>query len=549
MFSGYSLLKSGLTMKRIESALKSNDYFGVGLTDEYVLSGFPPFAHIAESFKLPYVLGLSISVNEDFFAAYALDEDGYQNLIQISLANQKDEFDFEFLKNHSKGLLGVIETNHGHFKEIFSNLEKIDTSFTKYLLEYSKLFNDNFYLGIEVTNKEEVKYANKVRQFAIEYTYDCVALPRIKYLKKEDAIVLDIVNAINNGEHLEKKVASGQEYFLKESDYHKIYSEKEIENTNKIILASKLDFSKSRGTMLVYSSNSDEELRNMSYTSLIKLGLENDERYIQRLEYELSVIKTMGYSDYFLLVQDYVNWAKNNNILVGPGRGSAAGSLVSYLLNITEVDPLKYDLQFERFLNPNRTSMPDIDVDFMDIKRDEVVQYMRDKFGNHRVANIVSFQTIGAKQSLRDIGRVYEIPERHISLLCKSIKNDDLTLGQSYKNNEEFKKLCDSDQYFRDIVSLAGKIEGLPRQSSLHAAGILLNNVDMVEAMPISIDLDDHYVSQYEGKYLEEQGFLKMDFLGIRNLTTVDACIKLINRNHGNIIKDACIYCSEISNP
>ena len=537
--SGYSLLQSGLTMKKIETALKGNDYFGVGLTDECVLSGYPPFVHIAEANKIPYILGLSILIDEDYFGVYALNEEGYQNLIHISLVSQKDELDFDFLNAHNKGLLGVIETNHGHFKEVFSSLEKVDTDFTKYLLKYSKLFNDNFYLGIEVTSKDEVKYANKVRQFAVDYTYECVAFPRIKYLKKEDAIVLDIVNAINNGEHLNKKVGVGQEYFLKEADYHKIYSEKEIENTNKIVLANKLDFSKSRGSMLVYSSNSDEELRNMSLASLNKLGLDNNQQYLDRLEYELNVIKTMGYSDYFLLVQDYVNWSKNKGILVGPGRGSAAGSLVSYLLNITEVDPLKYDLQFERFLNPSRTSMPDIDVDFMDIRRDEVVQYMRDKFGSHRVANIVSFQTIGAKQALRDIGRVYEIPERHITLLCKSIKDDKLTLGQSYKNNEDFKKLCDSDQYFRDIVSLAGKIEGLPRQTSLHAAGILLNNVDMVEAMPISIDLDDHYVSQYEGKYLEEQGFLKMDFLGIRNLTTISYCVDLINAQHGNVINDA----------
>ena len=543
IISGYSLLKSGLTMKKIESALKANDYFGVGLTDEFTLSGFPPFVHTAETHKLPYVLGLSISVNGDFFGIYALNEEGYQNLIQISLANQKEEFDSEFLKEHASGLMGVIETNHGLFKETFSQInstEDVDTHFTKYLLEYSKLFEDNFYLGIEVTSKQEVSYANKVRKFANKYTYECVAFPRIKYLKKEDAISVKIAHAIDEGDYLdlEDEVLPGQEYFMLESDYHKIYSEKEIENTNKIVLANQLDFSKPRGTMLVYSSNSDEDLKNMTYSSLVKLGLDDNQQYKDRLEYELNVIKSMGYSDYFLLVQDYVNWAKNHDILVGPGRGSAAGSLVSYLLNITEVDPLKYDLQFERFLNPNRTSMPDIDVDFMDIRRDDVIQYMREKFGNHRVASIVSFQTIGAKQALRDIGRIYEIPDRHISLLCKTIKNDDSTLGQAYKNNPEFKKLCDSDKYFRDIVSFASKIEGLPRQSSIHAAGILLNNVDMEKAMPVSIDLDDHYVSQFEGKYLEEQGFLKMDFLGIRNLTTVYECIRLINEHHGNIIKD-----------
>ena len=536
--SGYSFLKSGLTLKKIQTAIEKNDYFGVGLTDENVMHGFPPFAHLCEDKGLPYILGLSINIDNNLLVVYAINDEGYHNLINITIAVQKDELNFSFLKENSQGLIGVLETNYGYFKETFLELEKVDTSFTKYLLEISKIFGDNFYLGIEVTSRDEVKYANKVRKFANEYTYQCVALPRVLYLKKEDAIVLDIVYAINYGEHLKKKEQIGQSYFMKEADYHKIYTETEIENTNKIILANQLKLISNRGSMLHYDSeDSDSLLREMTYSSLNKLGLDKDERYTTRLDYELDIIKSMGYSDYFLLVQDYVNWAKNNDILVGPGRGSAAGALVGYLLNITEVDPLLYDLQFERFLNPNRSTMPDIDVDFMDIRRDDVIQYMRDKYGNHRVANIVAFQTIGAKQSLRDIGRVYEIPEIHISLLSKNIPND-YTLGKAYKEIEEFKKLCDSDEYFKSIVSLAGKIEGLPRQASLHAAGILLNNIDMEKALPISIDLNDNYVTQYEFKYLEEQGFLKMDFLGIRNLTTVSYCVDLINAHHPELHLD-----------
>ena len=538
IISGYSLLRSGLTMERIEKAVKSNDYFGYGLTDEYVMSGLPPFVHLCEKEKKPYVLGMSLVIDDNYLVVYAKNDDGYQSLINLSLAHQKEELTFDFLKSHSNGLIGVLETNYGYFKDTFSSLEKIDTSFTKYLLDISKIFSDDFYLGIEVTSREEISFAKKIRKFADQYTYECVALPRVRYLKKDDAIVLDIVDAIDKGEHLEKKSEVGQEYFFNEIDYHKIYSEKEIDNTNKIINSSQLEFFKNRGSMLHFGNgNSDDLLKNMTYTSLNKLGLNNKQNYIDRLEYELNIIKTMGYSDYFLLVQDYVNWAKDNGIVVGAGRGSAAGSLVSYLLNINEVDPLLYNLQFERFLNPNRTSMPDIDVDFMDTRRDEVVQYMRDKYGNHRVSNIVAYQSIGAKQALRDIGRVYEIPETDISMLCKSLKDDKLTLGQNYRVSEPFKKLCE-DEYLRGIVSLAGKIEGLPRQSSLHAAGILLNNIDMENAMPISIDLNDNYVSQYEGKYLEEQGFLKMDFLGIRNLTTIDYCLKLINARHPNLNLD-----------
>lgn len=533
VISGYSLLKSGLTIKRIETALKKNDYPAMGLTDEGILSGLPPFVHMCKLYNKPYVLGMSINVEGNDLIIYILNEEGYKNAIAISLAIQKEELDLVFLKEHASGLLGVIETNHGLFKEKFLSLDKIDTPFTKYLLDISKMFHI-FYLGIEVTSKEDVHYANKIRRFADEYTYECVALPRIKYLKKEDAIILDIVQAIQNNEKLDIKSRNGQEYFFNEPDYHKIYSEVEIDNTNKIVNLSKFDFFMHRGEMLHYTDEHyDEELKEHAYVGLKKLGLEEDERYINRLEYELNTIKSMGYSNYFLLVQDYVTFAKTHDILVGPGRGSAAGSLISYLLNITEVDPLKYDLQFERFLNPNRTTMPDIDVDFLDIKRDEVVQYMRDRYGVERVSNIVAFQTIGAKQALRDIGRIYQYPDRHITLLSKSLGKEDITLGQSYRTNEDFKKLCDSDQYFKEIVSLAGKIEGLPRQSSLHAAGIILNNTDIALSMPITLDFDNNYISQYEFKYLEEQGFLKMDFLGLRNLTTISYCVDLINKNHG----------------
>ena len=543
IISGYSFLCSGLTIKKIESSIKDNDYFGMGLTDEDVLHGLPPFAHLLKQNKKPFILGMSLMVNEDYIVVYAINEDGYNNLINISLAIQKEEFDFTYLKEHTSGLIGVIETNHGKFKETFSQLEKIDTSFTKYLFDISEIFKSGFYLGIEVTSKEEVKYANKVRKFADGYTYECVAFPRVKYLKKEEAIVLDIVDAIQNGEQIKEKAKIGQEYFMSDVDYHKIYSGVEIDNTNKIINSNQLDFFKKRGQMLHYPcENSDEELRKLAFASLEKHGLKDNKQYIERLEYELGVIQSMGYSDYFLLVQDYVNWAKNNGILVGPGRGSAAGALISYLLNITEVDPLIYGLQFERFLNPNRTTMPDIDVDFMDIRRDDVVQYMREKYGNHRVGNIVALQTIGAKQSLRDIGRVYGISETYISLLSKTIKKDkedkEMTLGKAYKNSPEFKKLCDTDEYLRGIVSLAGKIEGLPRQAGQHAAGIVVNNSNMESAMPVSIDLNDNYISQYEFEYLEEQGFLKMDFLGLRNLTTVSYCVDLINAHYPNLHLD-----------
>ncbi|MFA7032590.1 MAG: DNA polymerase III subunit alpha, partial [Bacilli bacterium] len=536
IITSYSFLQSGLTIKKISKAVTTNDYFGVAITDINNMYGVPEFVHAMEEMKKPYLVGLSLIVDNVSLSLFALNEEGYLHLITLTTTLSKNAITIETLKANQGGLACVIETNHGLFKERFSSLEKADTSFTKWLFSFATLFPNQFYLGVEITSLEEKKFANRVRQFATEYNYSCIAFPRLRYLKKDDAIVLKIVSAIGEGSNLKEKKAQGQEYFMLESDYHKIYQEKEIDLTNTLISQSEFHFLMKRGEMLHYSDkDSDKELKEMAFATLKKYHLENDDVYLKRLNYELETISSMGYSDYFLLVQDYVNWAKTHDILVGAGRGSAAGSLVSYLLNITEVDPIKYHLLFERFLNPFRKSMPDIDVDFMDIKREDVIQYMRDKYGNDKVSGIVTFQTILAKQALRDIGRVYQYPERHVVLLSKAISNPHYSLGQAYKYLPEFKKIVDSDPYFKEYVSLAGKIEGLPRQSGQHAAGVILNNTAIEKAIPVSMDFNDHLISQYEAAYLEEQGFLKMDFLGIRNLTTVYACVNLINQSHPDL--------------
>ena len=533
IISGYSFLQSGLTIDRIAKNIKSNDYFGAGISDREVLYGLPEFVHSLNGIKKPYLVGEEISIEGDNLCLYVISEEGYRNLLEINVLLQKEELTLESLKKHSSGLVAILETSRGAFKEQF--VEDYDSSFNKYLLNISSIYNDNFYLGIEVTSKEEVKYANRIRKFANEFTYQCIAFPRIRYEKKDDAIVIDMVNAIANDERLEKKTAVGQEYFMKEEDYQKIYSPIELANTVKVVKQSTFDLNKKRGELLHYPvKDAKEELKNKCEARLKELGLDKENRYIERLNHELEVINSMGYADYFLIVQDYVNYAKNNDILVGPGRGSAAGSLVSFLLNITEVDPLLYDLQFERFLNPHRKTMPDIDVDFMDIKRDDMVQYMRDKYGANRVGNIVTFQTIGAKQSLRDVGRIYGYGNHHIDLLSKRLTDKKFGLRESYKYLPNFRELIDSDSFFLQIVKEAVKIEGLPRQSGLHAAGIVLDEKPLEESIPVSNILTGNYVSQYEMSYLEEQGLLKMDFLSLSNLTIIYNCLKLINsRNPG----------------
>ena len=534
IISGYSFLKSGLTIKRIEKALKEQDYFAMGICDENVLYGLPEFAHMMMDNAKPYVLGMSIVINEHHLSLFANSEIGYRNLIQISNCIQRETLTLESLEEYGHGLIAILDTSRGFFKENFSK----ELSFTKALLSISKLF-DEFYLGLDIKSKEEVKTANEIRKFAKEFTYQCIAFPRIAYQKKNDAIVLKIVDAIDQGVTLEEKSAIGQEYFMKESDYGKIYSKEEMSLTVEVAKKCQFPFITKRGELFhYYPKDSGNELKKRTFAALSEKNKENDSKYVERLNHELDTINSMGYADYFLLVQDYVNWAKNNDILVGAGRGSAAGSLVSYLLNITEINPLEYNLLFERFLNPSRKTMPDIDVDFMDSKREEVVEYLRQRFGRSNVANIIAFQTIKAKQALRDIARIYGYPERHVVLLNKHLGKNDFSLGQTYNSNDEFKQLVDSDEYFKEFVSLASKIEGLPRQAGQHAAGVIINQDPLDNIIPVTIDYNDNLICQYEAKYLEEQNFLKMDILALRNLTTIDHCVDLINKNHPDVHLD-----------
>ena len=263
--SGYSFLRSGLTIQKIASAVKKQDYYGAGLTDD-ALFGAHEFFDSLKEIKKPAILGMEIVLNNDNISLFVLDEDGYRNLIKINYFVQQEKLDLKQLRNYSKGLLAVIETKYGDFRSNF--LEFGETpKFTKYLLDISDCFKDNFYLGLEVTSKEDVAYANSIRKFADKFTYKCVAFPRILYVNKEDAIVLDIVNAIKNEEDLEIKSREGQEYFMTEINYKKIYSTTELKNSIEIINASKFDLYQKRGSMLKFTPNdSSEELRNHCYT-------------------------------------------------------------------------------------------------------------------------------------------------------------------------------------------------------------------------------------------------------------------------------------------
>lgn len=532
--SGYSFLKSGLSIERIFKSLIKEGYKSAGLCDFKVLFGIPSFIYEGKNNNIKTVIGLEcvliVNLSHYNICLYAKNENGYINLCQISsMLSKTDNLDFNYLKEHCEGLICVVSSFQETIKEIIIN-KRHDGLVT--LSSIASLFS-SFYLGLEIYNENDRIFASKVRDFSLNYGYQVVAFPKILYPSKNDAITLKIVNAIASEQRINEDEENGFNYFYSKSELENLYNEEELNITNDIANSCNVNFFSKRGSLLKYKGefNSDVTLKEITFVALKEFGLEN-KKYIERLEYELEVIKNMGYSDYFLIVADYVKYAKEHKISVGPGRGSAASSLVAFLLKITSVDPLKYVLLFESFLNPARSTMPDIDIDFGDIRRDEVVEYLKEKYGHNHVANIITFQTIGAKQSIRDIGRVYSIPTHHIDLLAKSIPDNKLTLREAYKKIPAFKNLVDSDKYYLNIIRLASKIEGLPRHSSTHAAGVILNDDNLLNSIPVLIDDRNNYISQYEMNPLADQGFLKMDLLGLRNLTIIEKCINKINKNY-----------------
>lgn len=532
IYSGYSFLKSGLTMARIFESAATHKYSALGLTDLDGLFGYGAFFTEAKKAKIKGLPGLDLIFEGVLLTFYAIDETGYRSLIKLSYAKSTNTLNEHLFESHRDHLLLIISTNNPVLRE----LRHDEPTLVKRLLKISR-FAKETYIGIEYVDMNDTEINQYFRAFAQHYVYPVIAFPFFRYQKPEDHLVIEIVDAIRNDQRLTEKKADGFQYFLDESTLTLLYSETELLQT--VVFAEKIhfSFSQTRGELLKFPWTGDLDakafLRKQCEEGYQKRQLDADNpNYLDRVNYELNVIDAMGYNDYFLIVQDLVNYAKSIDIFVGPGRGSAAGSLVSYLLGITEIDPLPYRLLFERFLNPSRQSLPDIDIDFADIRRDEIVTYLRHRYGPEHVANIITFQTLGAKASLRDIGRIYEYSPRDIDLLAKTIGTNDYSLRDCYRFIPAFRQLVNSDPYYLEIVTLAAKIEGLPRQSGLHAAGIILNNQPLVDALPILDDGNQHIVSQYEMDFLENQGFLKMDILGLTNLTTIEKCLDLVKKNH-----------------
>lgn len=515
----------------IARAAERLSYKRVGLSDGLSLSAYAPFYHACICKGITPYFGMDIAVQGTPLALYIANEEGYRSLLAIYYLAQKRALTPEDFKS-CKGLYAVLD---GHSLD---ESHLLDKDYPMFLYRLSGCFM-GFYVGIPYLPKEPEK-VSKIREFAALHSYKAIAFPLICYEKEDDQLTLDILRAIEENTKIdqEHKQEKGFMYFLSKEEAEAYFHKEEIDSLEEIAAKLSFDYPQKRGALYRHKKNpeglsSTQYLRKLALEGLQKKNPNYDQRYAKRLDYELSIIEKMGFCDYFLTVADYVHYAKTHDITVGPGRGSAGGSLVSYALDIVEVDPIRFSLLFERFLNPERTSMPDIDVDFNDQKRDRLIAYLKDKYGEERVANVLTTVYIGARQSLHDIRRVYDLPERDLALLSRAISDPNASLRENYKNSPSFRRLVDSDRFYLDFVKLATRIEGLPRQAGLHAAGVVIDDAPLSEVLPTKIEPGTGLVACLEKAYLEEQGFLKMDILGLRNLSLVDACLDLYEKHTG----------------
>ena len=520
--SEYTFLSSAIRIEKYVSEAKKLGFSMLGISDIENCYSFPSFVKECNKHSIKPILGVELNINyksnKRVINLFVKNEEGYHNLCEM-LSNYSS-INFEQNKYKTDGLILIIPSLTGNwFNFPFNNQEQ-----RNFLYDIQKQFKE-FYIGSECYQKEDIAYLNLIYKFADDSNFKTIAFPKTIALNKNDGLTINILDAIKNSYSLNSTDSVTTPHFLlSENAAKKIYRKEDFLPFETI----KIDFNlfQKRGKILSQQGieNKKEDLYEKCIAGLKNKNVNINDDVVNRLNYELTTIENMKYLDYFYIVKNYVNYAKNNGISVGPGRGSAAGSLVSYALNITDVNPFDYDLLFERFLNPERITMPDIDVDFSDYRRDDVIEHIANLYGRNRVKNIITFQTIGAKQAIRDIGRVFSLNNSDINTLCGAIKNS-TTFVDAYKNSKKFRELIENS-HFKGIASLARKIEGFPRQKGLHAAGIIINDEPLNKVLPIIGD--DFSPAPFEAPYLEELNFLKMDILGLRNLSLIENILNKI---------------------
>ncbi|MEA3452999.1 MAG: DNA polymerase III subunit alpha [Patescibacteria group bacterium] len=562
--SQYSLLDGLPKIEELLNYVKENGMDSVALTDHGVLYGAVEFYKKAKAAGIKPIIGSEVYValegmdqkrpnidNKSYhLILLAKNETGYRNLVKLVTKAHLEGFyykpriDEELLFKHSEGLIALSACLKGKIPQLIMSgkLEEAE----ELALKYQKVFGkDSFYL--EIQNHPNIPQQEKINKVLISISKKCkiplVATNDCHYLKPEDAEAQDILMLINTG----AKIDDQNRLTMRQDDFSmtppkemaEIFKHvpEALENTQKIVKLCNFEFELGKITLPYFKLSNgktpQEHLEDVCKNTLEekKKEFENLEIAKERMEYELKVIKKTGFASYFLIVADFVNWSKKNKIIVGPGRGSAGGSLIAYLTGITNIEPVKYDLLFERFLNPERISMPDIDLDFADIGREKVIEYIGDKYGKDKVAQIITFGTMAARAAIRDVGRVLQYPYSMCDKIAKIIPFG-FNLDQTLKQIPEFREMYESDDQIKRLIDLAKKLEGVARHASTHACGLVISNKSLDQLVPLQhpTQSETGVVSQYEMHSIEDLGLLKMDLLGLKNLTVIENCIDLIEK-------------------
>ena len=564
----YSLLDGSNKIKEYVSRVKELGMNSAAITDHGVMYGVIDFYRAAKAAGIKPILGCEVYVapgsrfdkapgmtDDRYYHLVLLAENqkGYENLTKIVSKGfvegyyYKPRVDMEVLEKYHEGIIalsaclaGEVQKNlqRGMYQEAIASAKRYEEIFGKH----------NFFLELQDHGMQEQQMVNQqLIRLSMETGIELVATNDVHYTYAEDEKPHDILLCLQTGKKLDDenrmRYEGGQYYVKSEAQMKALfpYALEAIENTQKIADRCHVEIEFGVTKLPKYDVpdgyTSWEYLNKLCFEGLYK-HYENPEGALtERLEYELGVIKKMGYVDYFLIVWDFIKFARDNDIMVGPGRGSAAGSIVSYCLGITNIDPIKYQLLFERFLNPERVSMPDIDIDFCFERRQEVIDYVVRKYGPDRVVQIVTFGTLAAKGVIRDVGRVMDLPYAFVDSISKMIPQElNITLDKALDMSSDLRKLYEEDEQVKTLIDMSKRLEGLPRHSSMHAAGVVISQKSVDEYVPLSLGSDGSVTTQFTMTTLEELGLLKMDFLGLRTLTVIQNAVQLAEKNSGKKI-------------